>query len=887
MYPKPFSIAMSCLITLFIAPHNVDAQEKITGPWLWMIAPTEWGKGGADSINIDSLAVASHGAVTEADVARNGANPGDTIGNYAWTFSEISPTGPNNINEVINQIGWSRDPSMGQYSSYALITLESDRAQSGVAMRVGSDDAIKVWLNGEVVHTNAINRGASGYQDEFPVNLSPGENLLMVKVSQGWSDCTMFVGINADFRTSTQQISAVPERTVQLIYFRPSDRPLQQNIDTKLDTMIKEAQRFYAEQMESYEFGRKTFRVETDSNEKAIVHHINGQFTDAYYQEDPWSRAWEEIESQFSSANIYILFLDVSVDTFCGAASYGTVSGRILIPASGFCLNVRTITHELGHTFGLYHDFRDDAYRMSYGSDSYKLAPCAAECLDVHPYFNNDPLSQNIPTTIEMLPVVLSRSEGLQLRFNVADPDGLHQAQLLTLEKPDDPTGGQQLIACKQLEGNSQMIEFVTAPLKVKPNVAVALRVSDAFGNFTLQQFPDYLGALASVNKITGPWLWMIAPTESGRGGADSINIDSLAVASHGAVTEADIASNGANPGDTVGNYAWTLSEISPTGANNINEVINQIGWSSDPNIDHHSSYALITLKSGRAQPGVAMRVGSDDAIKVWLNGEVVHTNAINRGASDFQDIFVVDLKKGDNLFLVKVSDWIVSWSMFVGINADVHNVYKDPGREVARADVNSDGVVNILDLVLVAGNFGERGENAADINGDGTVNIQDLVLVAGEIGTGTAAPFARRHGIDVTPTRDQVVQWLSQAQQLNPTDIRSLRGILFLEQFLTVLTPKETSVLPNYPNPFNPETWIPYELAESADVTLKIYSVDGVLIRTLSLGHQAAGIYQSYSRAVYWDGQNEIGEPVASGIYFYTFTASDFTATRKMLMRK
>jgi len=868
----------------------VNAQEKITGPWLWMIAPTEWDKGGAASINIDSLAVASHGAVTEADVASNGASPGDTVGNHAWTLSEISPTGINNINEVIHQIGWNIhpnfiDPIFVQYSSYALITLESDSAQPGVAMRVGSDDAIKVWLNGEVVHANPIDRGASGYQDEFPVNLRAGENLLMVKVSQGWSDCAMFVGINADFRAGTQQISFVPERRVQLIYFRPSDRPSQQGIDTKLGTMMKEAQLFYAEQMESYGFGRKTFQIETDSNGKAVVHHINGKFTDAYYQEDPWSRAWGEVESQFSLANIYILFLDVSGDTFCGASSYSTVSGRILIPASGFCLNVRTITHELGHTFGLYHDFRDDAYRMSYGSDSYKLAPCTAECLDVHPYFNNDPLSQNTPTTIEMLPVVLSRAEGLRLRFNVADPDGLHQAQLLTPEDSGQPTGHQQLIACRKLEGNSQTIEFVTAPLKVKPNVSITLRVSDALGNFTLQQFPDYLGSLASVNKITGPWLWMIAPTEPGRGGAASINIDSLAVASHGAVTEADIASNGASPGDTVGDYAWTLSEIS-TNVNNINEVINRIGWISNPDIDHHSAYALITLESDSAQPGVAMRVGSDDAIKVWLNGEVVHTNAINRGASDFQDLFVVDLKKGDNLLLVKVSDWIVSWTMFVGIDADVNTNYERSPDRVVSVDVNGDGVLNVLDLVLISINFGRTGENVADVNGDGIVNIVDLVKVAGEIGAGAAAPTAHPHTLEIlTPT--DVRHWLARAQQANLTDATSLRGILMLEQLLAAVIPIETSLLPNYPNPFNPETWIPYQLSEPAAVMVHIYAVNGSLIRRLTLGHQPAGTYENKNHAAYWDGRNTIGEPVASGVYFYTLIAGDFTTTRKMEIKK
>ena len=103
----------------------------------------------------------------------------------------------------------------------------------------------------------------------------------------------------------------------------------------------------------------------------------------------------------------------------------------------------------------------------------------------------------------------------------------------------------------------------------------------------------------------------------------------------------------------------------------------------------------------------------------------------------------------------------------------------------------------------------------------------------------------------------------------------------------LAVVSPNETMLLPNYPNPFNPETWIPYQLSKSADVTLHIYAVNGTLVRTLTLGYQPAGIYQSRSRAVYWDGKNEVGEPVASGVYFYTLTAGDFTATRKMLIQK
>ena len=204
--------------------------------------------------------------------------------------------------------------------------------------------------------------------------------------------------------------------------------------------------------------------------------------------------------------------------------------------------------------------------------------------------------------------------------------------------------------------------------------------------------------------------------------------------------------------------------------------------------------------------------------------------------------------------------------------------------------DVNRDGVVNIMDLVQVATSFNQRVRsdgNPADVNEDDVVNIIDLVKVAGVIGGDIAAPAVLSQDMDVTPSREDVQKWLSEAQQLNFTDPSSQRGILFLEQLLAALTPKKTSLLPNYPNPFNPETWIPYQLAHPADVTLTIYSVDGKIVCKLALGHQPIGIYQSKNRAAYWDGKNILGESVANGVYFYTLTAGDYSATRKMSIKK
>ena len=201
--------------------------------------------------------------------------------------------------------------------------------------------------------------------------------------------------------------------------------------------------------------------------------------------------------------------------------------------------------------------------------------------------------------------------------------------------------------------------------------------------------------------------------------------------------------------------------------------------------------------------------------------------------------------------------------------------------------DVNGDGVVNILDLTLVVASYGEQGELAEDVNGDRIVNIIDLTLVAGAFSETAASPSLWFQDQVVSLRHSEVASWLRQARAVNLSTPQYQRGIKVLEQLLAALTPAETTLLANYPNPFNPETWIPYQLATPADVTLRIYAVDGNLIRRLSLGHKTVGLYQSRSRAAYWDGKNEAGEPVASGVYFYTLEAGDFNATRKMLIRK
>ena len=223
-------------------------------------------------------------------------------------------------------------------------------------------------------------------------------------------------------------------------------------------------------------------------------------------------------------------------------------------------------------------------------------------------------------------------------------------------------------------------------------------------------------------------------------------------------------------------------------------------------------------------------------------------------------------------------------------INAGPHEVTFTIEGQLATGDVNRDGQVSVLDLILVSRHLGEDASTnpQADVNNDGVINIQDLIFVAQHLGesTAAAAPFAIAiNNGELTPARVQA--WITQAEVEDDGSITFREGIANLEQLLTLFIPEETALLHNYPNPFNPETWIPYQLSKPADVSLTIYAANGQVVRTLALGHQAAGMYQSHSRAAYWDGRNAEGEPVASGLYFYTLTAGDFTATRKLVIRK
>ena len=203
-----------------------------------------------------------------------------------------------------------------------------------------------------------------------------------------------------------------------------------------------------------------------------------------------------------------------------------------------------------------------------------------------------------------------------------------------------------------------------------------------------------------------------------------------------------------------------------------------------------------------------------------------------------------------------------------------------------SKYDVNSDGSVDNTDASLVAAAM-NTSNTKYDVNGDGTVNFLDLLLVFDNRDPGAAgAPTI----VGMKLSAAQIDGIEEQIDLLIATGDRSpaaMRTLIYLQQLLVTARPEKTQLLANYPNPFNPETWIPYELATDTHVEITIYNPQGVVIRRLQLGQQSAGYYTDRDRAAYWDGRNALGEQVASGLYFYQFETDEMSSMRKMVILK
>lgn len=239
-----------------------------------------------------------------------------------------------------------------------------------------------------------------------------------------------------------------------------------------------------------------------------------------------------------------------------------------------------------------------------------------------------------------------------------------------------------------------------------------------------------------------------------------------------------------------------------------------------------------------------------------------------------------------------------------VTVNQVLH-VVEDGVQTSIPGDVNQDGQVDILDFLLILAHFGEKPpiDTRVDTNKDGQVNLEDLVWIIEIIEKNqniAAAPVQKHQDVpmpnaisnSITSLSDAAIAYLhSFYQKIEeiPGDATQIALVKrFLKQLLMpVNSPLETKLYANYPNPFNPETWIPYQLAEDAEITIRIYDTSGKIVRTLFSGHQVSGYYLNRGQAAHWDGKNEFGEQVASGIYICELTTPRFKQTKRLVVVK
>ena len=279
---------------------------------------------------------------------------------------------------------------------------------------------------------------------------------------------------------------------------------------------------------------------------------------------------------------------------------------------------------------------------------------------------------------------------------------------------------------------------------------------------------------------------------------------------------------------------------------------------------------------------GNALRDISGLASLTNLTTLLLHRNAIGdisalSGLANLEDLRLGENPIGDTSPLCKLQNKKPELKLDIEITCSPYDLFMQ--------DFNQDGKVNLSDLFFILTLLFSASDNG-DINNDGNTDFLDLVSVAESISE-SATSAAPAIGFVPVVSLEIAQAWIDMAHAADDGSLAFQQGIANLKRFLAAMRPDKSELLPNYPNPFNPETWIPYRLAHAADVTLTIYDTTGALVRQLDLGLRPAGDYTDKAQAAYWDGRNNLGEPVGSGVYSYQLQAGTFSATRKLVILK
>ena len=299
--------------------------------------------------------------------------------------------------------------------------------------------------------------------------------------------CLAYITSNQTVAAPLSTVTVGEPRTVRLIYFLPNDRPYREEIVQRMKHEILNIQTFYLESMQAHGYDM-TFNIETDDEGVPVVHRVDGKHPEIFYIDNTSDTVYQEIEQVFDvSKNVYFIVIDYSINTIGRGGvigvgtNYGKNGGTTLMPATfqlGTTLSpgefqYRTAAHELGHAFGLQHDFRKGNYIMSYGprrnrnvgqyGKKTQLSQCNADFLAVHPYFNSDISTESgQPPTIEIISpsTYMYNSESVDIQLKVKDSEGIHQVIFFVIIEKAllGPSGYPEVKSYHKLTGEKEVV---------------------------------------------------------------------------------------------------------------------------------------------------------------------------------------------------------------------------------------------------------------------------------------------------------------------------------------------------------------------------------------------------------------------------------------------
>ena len=900
--------------------------DHIEGPWLWMIAP------GGD-IDIDNLSEASDGVITEAQIAQTGVNEGDHFNDLQWTSGRLLPTtvcgillcSSDNVINVIREIGLTDRDQLSYYSAYALINISSPRAQNDVLMGVGSDDSIKVWLNGSAVYKNDVSRRTTGIQNRFSVNLNAGDNLLLIKVCNHgalWAnnDWGMFFKLYLDTQdytlslptggTTGGQQPKTPQQPQQ-----PVNTGGTPTLTASTASPLKEAT-LDGSVVTLTLSGAKYASSIFDIRDAVSVSGING-VTVRSFDIDRESDTEVTVELTFNG-NLNAdgtLTLTVGPDAIAGYNGPAftmqvSVSASTDTPADTGNQNPETpqqpgntggtptlsvstappLTEATLHGSIITLNLSSGAFERSSFTirdavsvsgingltvDTFDVDRVSDTKITVELEYDGN-MTTNGTLTISVGAGAIQDYNGAALTSQIAIPAVSESVTASTTSPLTEATLDESIVTLT-LSGR----KFERWNSRIRPAVSVSGISGVTVRSFDIDRESD--------TEVT------VELTFNGNLNADStltftVGPDAIAGYNGSALTAQVTVSAGDAPADAGGQ--------NPDPPETPQQPGNQ-----DPPQQPGNTGGTPTLSVSTAAPLTeAMLHGG--VITLTLSGGTFERSMFwIRNAISVSGITGVDVESFGG---ERISDTQATIELEFDGNMTANGILTISLEADGIKDY--DGATLTAQIQVTAVRKSVAASTAAPLKEatlDGSVvtltlsgakyassiwDIRDAVSVSGI--AGVTIPWnqpKRKSDTEITIELEFDGDMTTDGTLTFTVDADAIAGYNgpALTAQVAVTADRENALLANFPNPFNPETWIPYQLAKPTEVTITIYNINGHGVRTLELGHQPAGIYQTRSRAAYWDGRNAFGEPVASGVYFYTITAGDFTATRKMLIRK